>query len=193
MKEKINERIRKLFNGVKNFIDKHVMFFILLLPISAFLFSPLIGVVSGIGIYNSYLTKYKNELDSYSESTYQHLNEIADNVIQDGGNINLLALPDDVVKSEINTQDGITIFKFYLDNNSGMEFADSAYMTVKLSNNFIISKESNYSSEEVYISNIKKNMEMSSFDIGLAVGTCCVIASIIIFVCIGDSSKKDRD
>ena len=186
MKEKINERIRKLFNGVKNFIDKHVIFFILLIIISIPLFSLLIGVVSGNGIYNSYLTKYKNELDSYSESTYQHLNEIADNVIQEGGNINLLALPDDVTKFEINTQDGITIFKFYLDNNSGMEFADSAYMTVKLSNNFIISKESNYSSEEVYISNIKKNMGMSSFDIGLAVGTCCVIVS----VCIIGYSKK---
>lgn len=193
MKEKINERIRKLFNGVKNFIDKHEMFFMLLLTISVPLFSSLIGVVSGIGIYNSYLTKYKNELDSYSESTYQHLNEIVDNVIQEGGNINLLALPDDVVKSEINTQDGITIFKFYLDNNSGMEFADSAYMTVKLSNNFIISKESNYSSEEVYISNIKDNMGMRSFDIGLAVGTCCVIVIVISMCIIGDSSKKDRD
>ena len=192
MKEKINERIRKLFNGVKNFIDKHVIFFILLIIISIPLFSLLIGVVSGNGIYNSYLTKYKNELDSYSESTYQHLNEIADNVIQEGGNINLLALPDDVVKSEINTQDGITIFKFYLDNNSGMEFADSAYMTVKLSNNFIISKESNYSSEEVYISNIKENMGMSSIDFGIANGTCYAIA-ILIITCIVDSSKKDRD
>ena len=192
MKEKINERIRKLFNGVKNFIDKHVIFFILLIIISIPLFSLLIGVVSGNGIYNSYLTKYKNELDSYSESTYQHLNEIADNVIQEGGNINLLALPDDVTKFEINTQDGITIFKFYLDNNSGMEFADSAYMTVKLSNNFIISKESNYSSEEVYISNIKENMGMSSVDFGIANGTCYAIA-ILIITCIVDSSKKDRD
>ena len=186
MKEKINERIRKLFNGVKNFIYKHEIFFIGSIP----LFSSLIGVVSGICIYNSNLPKYKNELDSYSESTYQHLNEIADNVIQEGGNINLLALPDDVTKFEINTQDGITIFKFYLDNNSGMEFADSAYMTVKLSNNFIISKESNYSSEEVYISNIKKNMWMSSFDIGLAVGTCCVIVSVISMCIIGDSKKS---
>ena len=192
MKEKINERIRKLFNGVKNFIDKHVKFFTLLLTISVPLFSSLIGVVSGICIYNSYLTKYKNELDSYSESTYQHLNEIADNVIQEGGNINLLALPDDVVKSEINTQDGITIFKFYLDNNSGMEFADSAYMTVKLSNNFIISKESNYSSEEVYISNIKKNMRSRSFDIGFAVYTCYLVV-IGISICIIDISKKGRN
>ena len=192
MKEKINERIRKLFNGVKNFIDKHVKFFILLLTISVPLFSSLIGVVSGICIYNSYLTKYKNELNSYSESTYQHLNEIADNVIQEGGNINLLALPDDVVKSEINTQDGITIFKFYLDNNSGMEFADSAYMTVKLSNNFIISKESNYSSEEVYISNIKENMRSRSFDIGFAVYTCYLVV-IGISICIIDISKKGRN
>ena len=192
MKEKINERIRKLFNGVKNFIDKHVKFFILLLTISVPLFSSLIGVVSGKGIYNSYLTKYKNELNSYSESTYQHLNEIADNVIQEGGNINLLALPDDVTKFEINTQDGITIFKFYLDNNSGMEFADSAYMTVKLSNNFIISKESNYSSEEVYISNIKKNMRSRSFDIGFAVYTCYLVV-IGISICIIDISKKGRN
>ena len=188
MKEKINERIRKLFNGVKNFIYKHEIFFIGSIP----LFSSLIGVVSGNGIYNSYLTKYKNELDSYSESTYQHLNEIADNVIQEGGNINLLALPDDVTKFEINTQDGITIFKFYLDNNSGMEFADSAYMTVKLSNNFIISKESNYSSEEVYISNIKKNMRSRSFDIGFAVYTCYLVV-IGISICIIDISKKGRN
>lgn len=190
MKEKINERIRKLLNGVKNFID---IFFILLIIISILLFSLLIGVVSGNGIYNSYLTKYKNELDSYSESTYQHLNEIADNVIQEGGNINLLALPDDVTKFEINTQDGITIFKFYLDNNSGMEFADSAYMTVKLSNNFIISKESNYSSEEVYISNIKENMRSRSFDIGFVVYTCCLVGIEISIGIIIDISKKDRD
>ena len=101
-------------------------------------------------------------------------------------------MPDDVTKFEINTQDGITIFKFYLDNNSGMEFADSAYMTVKLSNNFIISKESNYSSEEVYISNIKKNMRSRSFDIGFAVYTCYLVV-IGISICIIDISKKGRN
>lgn len=122
-------------------------------------------------IYNVLLLKHGNELDSYSESTYQYLDEIADNVIQEGVGINLLALPDDVVKYEITSENNEVIFKYYLDNNKGSEFDGSANMTVELSDNFeIISKKPNYSSEEDYIKNIKYNMTFLSVITGLLIG-----------------------
>ena len=51
-----------------------------------FVFLPLIIItsVSSIISYKVLLSKYGNELDSYSESAYQYLDEIADNVIQEG-------------------------------------------------------------------------------------------------------------
>ena len=70
--------------------------------------------IGSIISYNVLLTQNENELNSYSESTYQYLDEIADNVIQEGVGINLLALPEDVVKYEITSQDNGVVFKYYL-------------------------------------------------------------------------------
>lgn len=136
--------------------------------------------VSGIIGYNVLLSKHGNELDSYSESTYQYLDEIADNVIQEGVGIDLLALPDDVVKYEITIENNEVIFKYYLDNNKGMEFAVSANMTVELSDNYeIISKKPNYSSEEDYISNIKFAMIFLSIMRGVLIWIGVMLVSFV--------------
>lgn len=140
----------------------------------------IISSISSIISYNVLLLKHGNELNSYSESTYQYLNEIADNVIREGAGINLLALPDDVVNYEITIQDNEVIFKYYLDNNKGMEYAASADMTVKLSDNYeIISKEPNYSSEEDYISDIKGAMIFQSVMLGFVIWLCVMLVAFI--------------
>ena len=152
--------------------------------------------VSSIISYNVILSKHGNELDSYSESTYQYLDEIADNVIQEGVGINLLALPDAVVKYEITSENDEVIFKYYLDNNKDSEFAVSANMTVELSDNYeIISKKPNYSSEEDYISNIKFAMIFLSIMIGVVIWIAVMFialigATIVAFVSKANKNKK---
>lgn len=149
--------------------------------------------VSSIIGYNVLLSKYGNELDSYSESTYQYLDEIADNVIQEGVGIDLLALSDDVAKYEITSENNEVIFKYYLDNNKGMEFAVSANMTVELSDNYeIISKKPNFSSEEDYISNTKFAMIFLSIMIGLLIWVDVGIVAIIGFTIGAVVSKPNK-
>jgi len=150
--------------------------------------------VSSIISYNVFLSKYGNELDSYSESTYQYLDEIADNVIQKEVGINLLALPDDVVKYEIISENNEVIFKYYLDNNIDSEFAVSANMTVELSDNFeIISKKPNYSSEEDYISNIKGAMIFLSIMIGVLIWIVVMLVALVGITIAAFISKANKN
>ena len=139
----------------------------------------LLGVIL-IGSFVNYrmlLSKHENELNSYSTSAYQYIDEIANEVIQEGEGIDLISLPDDIVKYEVTRENKEIIFKYYLDNNKGMEFAESANMTVKLSDEFeIISKVPNYSSEEDYISHIKSDMRFLAI---LGSFILCVILMIV--------------
>ena len=118
------------------------------------LFIPLIvvAVVSSIIYYNIMMHNHGERLfETYSESAYNYLDEIADNVIEKDG-INVDAIPDDVVKYEITNKDDEIIFEYSIDNNKGKKFATSASMTVTLSKNFeILSKKPNYSSKEEYV------------------------------------------
>ena len=122
------------------------------------------------------MSNYGYELNSYSVETYKHLDDIANNVIKNGVGIDLSAIPDDVVKYEITSENDEIIFNYYLDNNKDMDFAPSASMTVKLSNDFIIiSKKPNYYSEEEYVKSIRFAFYYSSVLVG-------VLALIIIMV-----------
>lgn len=150
--------------------------------------------VSSIISYNVILSKHGSELDSYSESTYQYLDEIADNVIQEGVGIDVLALPDDVVKYEIISENNEVIFKYYLDNNKGMEFAVSANMTVELSDNYeMISKKPNFSSEEDYISNTKFAMIFLSIKIGVLICMGVLIVALIGCIIGAFVSKANKE
>ncbi len=148
MKEK-----RYLCDFVFGELDKRTERIVILIVILSFL-----GITAIVSLicYNIGLTTYKDELNAYPASAYEHLDEIANNVIQEGVGIDLLAIPDDVVSYEITRKDNEIIFKYYLDNNKGMQLASSANMTIKLSNDFnIISKSPNYSSKESYVKYIK--------------------------------------
>lgn len=132
----------------------------------------LFAFITSIGgriAYNVMISNYEHELNSYSVEAYEHLNEIANTVIVKGVGIDLLALPEMMVFNyEITAKNDEIIFTYYLDNNDGMQFAVSAAMTVKLSNDFsIISKKPNCSSEEEYVKGIKFAIGFCSFFIGV--------------------------
>lgn len=134
----------------------------------------------GIIGYNVIMSNHGYELNSYSVKVYEHLDEIANNVITKGVGIDLSALPNDVINYEITTENNEIIFKYYLDNNKDMEFVVSANMTVKLSNDFsIISKKSNYSSEEEYVKSIKFTIGFCSIMFGFFTGFIIMILSLI--------------
>lgn len=150
----------------------------------------LIGIiVIGFIFCYSYISKkFENELNSYSESTYVYLDEIANKVIEEGVGINLLALPDDVAKYEITGENGKIIFKYSLDNNKEMSYAMPAEITIELSDNFtILSKKHNYSSEIEYVKDIKGTMIFVSlldvllglFGLMFVFFAICTIAAII--------------
>lgn len=137
-------------------------------------------IICSIISYGIISLKYAYELDSYSESTYQYLNEIADNVISEGQGVDLTAIPSDVVKYEIVREDGIITFKYSLDNNKGMQFATSAHMTVELSENFdIVSKHPSDMSEEQYVRDIKVTMALMAFVLGLLITVLISFAAVI--------------
>lgn len=145
------------------------------------LISLLVIIPIAIFYYNAYTSKHDYALNSYSASAYEYLDEIANNVIAEEVGINLLAIPDDVVKYEISREDNEIIFKYYLDNNKDIEFASSATMTIKLSNDFnIISKEPNYSSEEEYVKSVKSSITFLSAAYGFL--TWLVIWIILLIV-----------
>lgn len=153
-----------------------------MLPMISFF---IIGLISGIVVYNTLLSKYNNELDAYSESTYQYLEEIADIVVQEGVGIDLLKLPDDVIRYNITTtteNNEIVEFKYYLDDNKDMQFAEPSGMTVELSKDRfkIISKIPNCSSKEDYIWKIKLQMIIISTTIGLVLGMIAVVTGDIL-------------
>ena len=140
----------------------------------------LITFLGSIISYNVIMSKHGYELNSYSVETYEHLDEIANNVIKNGVGIDLSALPDDVINYEITSENGKIIFKYYLDNNKDMEFAVPANMTVELSNDFnIISKKPNYSSEEEYVKSIKFTIGLCSIMIGFFAWFIVIIVSLI--------------
>lgn len=155
----------------------------------------IIGIICGIINYNVILSKYGNEFDSYSESTYKYLDKIADDVIEEGVGIKLVDLPKDVVKYEIYNENNEIIFKYYLDNKD-MKYVDSSYMSVLLSDNYeIISKSSNYRSEKEYKKNIKHQMIWESEIVGgviciVLVSVCAIGFNIVAWISTSNKKKK---
>lgn len=140
--------------------------------------------ITFIGYIISYslMSKPGNKLNLYSTKTYEHLNEIANNVIKEGVGIDLSAIADDVVNYEITGNNNRIIFKYYLDNNKDLEFAVSANMTIELSNEFnIISKKPDYSSEKEFVKRLNLSIKIASLSIGFL--TSVIIMFVIIIGC----------
>ncbi len=154
----------------------------------------IILVIASVVSYCFMSLNYRNELESYSESTYQHLNEIADNIISKEQGIDLSAIPEDVAEYEILKKDDRIIFKYSLDNNKGMQFAGPARMELELSEDFeIISSQTNYVSEQRYVRDVKLVMAFASFCIGALSWIIIFIAAILgctIAAFISKANKK---
>lgn len=144
----------------------------------------LIAVIGGIISYNVLLSQYDNELNAYSESTYKYLEEVADNVVQEGIGIDLRKLPEDIAWYNITTSDndGIIQFAYYLNNNKDMLFAKQSSMTVELSKDSfkIISKIPDCFSKADYVLKIKEQMSALSAIIGLILAMVLLIAIMIV-------------
>ncbi len=135
--------------------------------------------------YNIMMSMYGENLESYSESTYKYLDDIADNVIGEAG-INLAEIPD-IVEYDITYKGGEIIFNYSIDNNKEKEFATSASMTVTLSKDFkILSKKPNFSSKEAYV--IKH--EKLFYSIIFAYGFLTWILIGIVAIAIISNTKK---
>lgn len=151
---------------------------IILILIFSLILITFISIIS----YKVNMSKYEYELNSYSVETYEHLDEIANNVIKKGVGIDVFALPDDVIEYKITSTNDEIIFEIYLDNNKDMRFADSANMTVKMLKDYTItSKWPNYSSEEEYVENIKFLIGLNSFVSGIL--AWIIILVVILIVC----------
>lgn len=139
-----------------------------------------VTAVSSWIYYNIMIHEHGEDLEAYSKSTYEYLDEIANNVIEEGG-INVTAIPEDVVEYEITYKDGKIIFKYSLDNNKGKKWATSASMTVTLSKDFeVLNKEPNFSSKEQYEKEHKSTFYILASILGASTWIVMTIASCIV-------------
>ena len=138
--------------------------------------------ISGIISYNLIMSEHGHELNSFSEDNNKYLDEIANNVIQEGIGIDLSSIPEDIREYEITKENDGIIFKYYLDNDKDMTYAVSANMTVELSDDFnIISKKTNYSSKEDYQNDVKIVMIFTSIMIGVLIWLVTIV--LVVFTC----------
>ena len=82
---------------------------------------------------------------------------------------------------------------YLFDNNKDMEYAASASMTVKLSENFeVISKTPNYSSKDEYISSIKLTMIIVSISNSGLLIMILLLAGLFAVVIAEEISKAKK-
>lgn len=131
---------------------------------------------------NMGMTKYGNELNSYSATTYNILESIATLTIKEGY-IDTSLLPDNIAEYDIhyNSKDKTIVYTYSLDNNSDMQYIPTPYMNITLSEKYeILSEDCIYSSEEKYVNSIKSSIYFNSFLIGSCFWLCIVFVDIII-------------
>ena len=144
-----------------------------------------------IGVFTSYKvvsSKYGYLLDLYPSEEYAYLDEVANEVINEGVSIDLLTLSDKKLEYKIeNNNDTITL-TIYSDSNT---FTSSPYVTIKLSNDYrIISKSPNFSSEQEYIDTVQTAIVIRSFYYGIPPVIISWVAFVIIReICISVLSK----
>lgn len=152
-----------------------------------------IEVVLSIIAYNIIFYKHHEELETYPESDYKYLDEVAEGFIDAGFDIS--TIPEDV-KYDIYKKEDDIIIQYCLDNNEEKEFTTPASITITLSDKGeILSKEPKHSSKEEYIRAHKLEVVLLStlygflanFIIVVVFMTCCVIAGMI------SKSHKNRD
>lgn len=141
--------------------------------------SVIVALVSILIYYNIIMYNYGENLEAYSESAYEYLDEIANNVIGPEG-IHEAAIPEDVVEYEITYEDGEIVFNYSLDNNEGKKFATSASMTITLSKDFeVLNKEPNFPSKEKYVEFHKIGVYIFTFMLGLETSLLMAFVSVI--------------
>lgn len=154
--------------------------------ITKFLITVFFAILIIIGTmfnYKKMLKEHNDALEAYSESDYDYLDEIANDVIDEKYGIIISKIPEDV-KYEIAKTDDVITFNYYIDNNKDIEFAVSAKMKITLSTTDykILTKKPNYSLKEEYIKDRQLEFKITSFV--LATVTFCVIGGIIYLCCV---------
>ena len=160
-----------------------------------FISAVVLTAVCGIITYNINKRDYGQVFEAYSESAYEYLDEIANNVISENG-IDATAIPEDVVEYEITYKDGKTIFKYSIDNNKEKKWATSASTTITLSKDFeILSKEPNFFSKKEYVTLHKIFLYLISFALGVCygVGIIAIIILVNSIVVLISMSRKEKD
>lgn len=138
-------------------------------------------LIGSIIFYNIRMYKHGEEVEAYSETAYQYLDEVATKVIHKNKGIDEAAIPKDVVAYEITKENDEITFEYYLDNNKGKDWATSASMTILLSEDFeVVKKEPNYSSREEYVEKHKGILiSMSIISAGVVILIAYFVGSII--------------
>ena len=137
-----------------------------------FVVLPITCIVS----YNITMYRYSHELNGYSSSKFERLEEIANIVIKEGANFDLAAIPKDVSSYDITYANGQIIFNYYLINSEEFKFAPSISMTITLSEDLkILEKTSVYEFEKTYIEQTKFTMCILSI-----LNTLIIIIPILI-------------
>ncbi len=153
------------------------------------IFSIVVTIICSLIYQNIMVHNHSEEVEAYSESAYEYLDEIADNVIGKAG-INMDAIPEDVAEYEITYKDDKIIFKYSLDNNTENGIA-STYpsMTVTLSKDFeVLSKKPYYSSNEE--KEFLKNCKIAICIFCIVFGSVILIMSVATVI---SKKHKERD
>lgn len=165
---------------------------IVLLLIVPFTVVAIIASIIGNISYHLIMNKYSYELDTYSETTNEYLEEIANEVIKEGSSFNLSAMPKDVADYNV-TFDGNHIeFNYVLKND--LTYAPSAHMVMTLSKDFRILQQSfSYNSEKQYKEMTETNISEKSstiFTLSFAGLLACYMISFIIAMEVSEHHKK---
>ncbi len=173
---------------MKEIRKKDWMLFGWYIPIALiFLCSAVGGFVVSCIFYNVLEHKNEKNLKTYSESDYEYLDEIADNVIKKDG-IDVSAIPEDVVRYEITKKDNKIIVMYSLGEN----IKTYPSMTITLSKDLeLLNKESNSCSIKKFQKIEKRNVILIAVAIGLFASL--IIFMTVIYVLISCLPKHDNE
>lgn len=108
-----------------------------------------VTAICSLFYYNIFGSELARDVELYDQSD-KYLEEIADNVIGKDG-INVAKIPDNV-KYEISDRNNEIVFTYDLESSKEREFTTGLGMSITLSRNGkVLSKESNYSSKNEFI------------------------------------------
>ncbi len=142
----------------------------------------LIIIILGTASYIILNTKYSHEFEEYSAETYEMLNAIADEYIQE----NLATLSEKVQEYSFKNDGQDIIISYTIDAGEEKKIAPKPSMTVKISEDgSTITRESDYENEQSYRESTLKNLKMEAIiwaTLATAVALILLVFEILIEV-----------